>query len=81
MRNGADARVVLQKAATNFGIADCPYFATHSVEPRKNLNLVLQAWDRVRTRLPKDTVLLVIGGKGKSKVFSHSEMNVENVEV
>ena len=87
IRNGVDEHFhpalpeEIQAATVKFGIADRPYFATLStIEPRKNLSLVLRAWERVRTRLPQDTVLLVIGAKGKSKVFNHSDMDVENVE-
>jgi len=71
----------IQAAALQFGIADRPYFATLStIEPRKNLNLVLRAWERVRAKLPKNTVLLVIGGKGRSKVFSNANVDIEKVE-
>jgi glycosyltransferase involved in cell wall biosynthesis len=73
----------IQAAKAQFGIADRPYFATLStLEPRKNLGLVLKAWERVRAKLPKDTILLVIGGKGRSKVFNNNgiEMDIEKVE-
>jgi glycosyltransferase involved in cell wall biosynthesis len=42
-----------------------------SLEPRKNLARLLRAWKQVRQRLPEDLWLVVVGGKGSSRVFAH----------
>lgn len=53
---------------------DAPYFATLStIEPRKNLKLVLDAFARARPRLPPASRLLVMGPKGSVAVFGERE--------
>ena len=64
------SRAAIESATGSVGIANRPYFATLStIEPRKNLKLVLQAWSKARPFLPSDMVLLVIGGNGAKAVF------------
>jgi glycosyltransferase involved in cell wall biosynthesis len=41
-----------------------------SVELRKNLARLFQAWARVQNRVPKDLWLVVVGAGGKSRVFA-----------
>jgi glycosyltransferase involved in cell wall biosynthesis len=60
----------LRPVKAKFGLEGRRYFACLStLEPRKNLSLVLQAWSLARPRLPKDMMLLVMGKKGSSSVF------------
>lgn len=40
-----------------------------SLEPRKNLHRLLEAWNIICHKLPKDIWLVLAGGKGKSAVF------------
>jgi glycosyltransferase involved in cell wall biosynthesis len=69
-------RAAIDSATASVGIANRPYFATLStIEPRKNLKLVLRAWTRAKPYLPTGMVLLVIGGQGSKAVFSKSEMD------
>lgn len=50
-----------------------PYFATLStIEPRKNLNLVVKAFRSAQARLPQGAILLVIGGQGSNAIFGAS---------
>jgi glycosyltransferase involved in cell wall biosynthesis len=77
--NGVDesfrpsSQAEIASATASVGIANRPYFATLStIEPRKNLKLVLEAWSKARPKLPSDMVLLVIGGKGSAAVFSRA---------
>jgi len=57
--------------AERYGVVPGRYFATLStIEPRKNLGLVLTAWERARVHCPSDMQLLVIGGGGASHVFA-----------
>lgn len=59
------------QALSELSLANAPYFATlSSLEPRKNLRLVLQAWERARGRLPAGAKLLVIGARGAQQVFA-----------
>jgi glycosyltransferase involved in cell wall biosynthesis len=63
----------IEGATRSLGIANRPYFATLStIEPRKNLRLVLRAWTIAKPHLPADMVLLVIGGSGSRAVFDSS---------
>ncbi|WP_116091295.1 glycosyltransferase family 4 protein [Sphingomonas crusticola] len=51
-------------------LAGRPYFATlFTREPRKNLDLVLQAWKLAKPMLPPGTALAIIGGRGAAGVF------------
>lgn len=53
-----------------FGLQPGRYFATLStLEPRKNLGLVLEAWQRLAGRLPADICLVLIGGSGAGHIF------------
>jgi glycosyltransferase involved in cell wall biosynthesis len=45
--------------------------ALGSLEPRKNLARLLQAWSIVQSRIPNDVWLVIAGGKGKSIVFEN----------
>ncbi len=57
-------------AKTAIGFGGERYFASLStLEPRKNLTLVLRAWAAAQPHLPPDTKLLVIGKKGDASVF------------
>ncbi|HEX7761898.1 MAG TPA: glycosyltransferase family 1 protein [Caulobacteraceae bacterium] len=59
------------------GIEDRPYFLTlGTLEPRKNLQLVLKAWVRARPQLPKGARLLMIGAKGSAAVFSGDNLDL-----
>lgn len=61
----------IDAATRSVGVAGRPYFATLcTLEPRKNLKLVLAAWERARHALHRDTILLVVGGKGSNAVFN-----------
>ena len=58
------------QATAAFGLTPGRYFATLStLEPRKNLGLVLEAWRRLTGRLPADIRLVLIGGSGGGHIF------------
>jgi glycosyltransferase involved in cell wall biosynthesis len=58
-------------AAAQYGVQPRRYFVTLStLEPRKNLALTLKAWDAVRSRLPGDIRLLLLGGSGGAQIFA-----------
>jgi glycosyltransferase involved in cell wall biosynthesis len=40
-----------------------------SLEPRKNIPLLLNAWEKVLPEIPEDIGLIVVGGHGNKKVF------------
>jgi len=70
------SRAAIESATASLGVANRPYFATLStIEPRKNLKLVLRAWTKAKPYLPRDMVLLVIGGKGSKAIFGSSDMD------
>lgn len=46
-----------------------------TLEPRKNLHRLLQAWLAIHDKIPSDVWLVLAGGKGKRLVFQ--ELNIE----
>jgi glycosyltransferase involved in cell wall biosynthesis len=70
------SRPAIESATASLGLAGRPYFATLStIEPRKNLKLVMQAWALAKPSLPPDMVLLVIGSIGSEAVFGTPAMH------
>jgi glycosyltransferase involved in cell wall biosynthesis len=61
----------IAKARERFQLGNGPYFLTlGTLEPRKNIRLVLEAW-KMRGPGLKDAKLVLIGGHGSSQVFAH----------
>lgn len=46
-----------------------------SLEPRKNLSGLLEAWKRIVRRIPEDIWLVIAGGKGSRRVFQGVELD------
>ncbi len=70
------SRAAIESATASLGMSNRPYFVSLStIEPRKNLKLVLRAWAKAKPNLPRDMVLLVIGGKGSKAIFGSSCMD------
>jgi len=56
---------------SNFNLSAGRYvLCVGSLEPRKNLSRLLQAWDLVRERIPADFELVIAGGAGSKTVFA-----------
>jgi glycosyltransferase involved in cell wall biosynthesis len=49
--------------------------AVGSMEKRKNLPRLLQAWARVQRQVPEDLWLVIVGAKGNSRVFARESLN------
>jgi len=47
--------------------------AVGSVEPRKNLNRLLDAWARILDRVPEELWLVIVGNEGSTRVFSQNK--------
>ncbi|WP_428384686.1 glycosyltransferase family 4 protein [Nevskia ramosa] len=59
-----------ESARKALGIPSPHYvFALGSLEPRKNLSRLLQAWARIEHRVPDDVWLVLAGARGKKLVF------------
>ncbi|MDQ2900362.1 MAG: glycosyltransferase family 4 protein [Acidobacteriota bacterium] len=76
--NGVDARFHPRPAdeiaamRQSLGIGGAPYLlCVGSVEPRKNLLRLLEAWSLALAEMPQDIQLVVAGAKGASLVFSN----------
>jgi glycosyltransferase involved in cell wall biosynthesis len=74
--NGVDARFTPQSpqqvemVRRALGITSPCYMLTvGSVEPRKNLHRLLEAWRRAQSSVPPDVDLVVTGGLGNARVF------------
>jgi glycosyltransferase involved in cell wall biosynthesis len=74
--NGVDARFQpaarhhASEAIAKLGIPSQRYVvALGSLEPRKNLKRLLQAWEKIVTNLPDDVWLVLAGAKGKKIIF------------
>lgn len=60
----------INEAVFQMGIPSPHYMiALGSLEPRKNLKTLLQAWQKIHSDLPSDVWLVLAGAKGKSLVF------------
>lgn len=77
--NGVDARFApatpdeIADVRQRYGLGEHLYFlALATVEPRKNLSLVLKAWRRALKDIP-DARLVIAGAKGVSRVFAGAE--------
>lgn len=48
-----------------------------SIEPRKNLNRLLAAWEHIQDKIPTDIWLVIAGAEGKSIVFKESLIKIK----
>lgn len=78
IRNGVDARFFrlsaerVQRTCKSLGLEPGRYVLTvGTLEPRKNLPRVLEAWRQLPKELREDLPLVVVGGQGKSSIFRH----------
>ena len=78
--NGIDERFSprssdeIAQAREELGIPDGRYLLfLGSLEPRKNIGRLLDAWQRVLGELSDDTWLVVAGARGRSEVFSDAQ--------
>jgi glycosyltransferase involved in cell wall biosynthesis len=46
-----------------------------SLEPRKNIPLLLQAWQSLLKRIPEDIGLVIVGGKGSERIFKDAGLS------
>jgi glycosyltransferase involved in cell wall biosynthesis len=76
--NGVDVRFSrlsaerVQRTCKSLGLEPGRYVLTvGTLEPRKNLPRVLEAWRQLPKDLRGDLALVVVGGQGKSGIFRH----------
>ncbi|RIH81532.1 Mannosylfructose-phosphate synthase [Meiothermus luteus] len=74
--NGVDSRFRPHKDQEHLnlikrlGIPSCHYvLSLGSLEPRKNLDRLLKAWELLCEEVPEDIWLVVAGAKGKAQIF------------
>lgn len=71
----ADTRKI-SIAIKQLGLPSANYVvALGSLEPRKNLKTLLQAWSQVQCKLPDDVWLVLAGAKGKRLVFGNQSFD------
>lgn len=75
--NGVDARFYpraaneVTVARSALGLGDQPYvLSVATLEPRKNIARLVEAWTAARKHLPEGTLLVLAGGKGSASVFN-----------
>jgi glycosyltransferase involved in cell wall biosynthesis len=65
----------LEAARTCLGLPCSKYVLTvGSLEPRKNLKRLLEAWARIEAQIPEEVWLVVAGGAGSERVFAATEL-------
>lgn len=79
--NGVDERFrpasseVIDEVRTRLKIPTARYVLTvGSIEPRKNLKRLLEAWTIAAPRLPQDVWLVIAGAAGASHIFARSDL-------
>jgi glycosyltransferase involved in cell wall biosynthesis len=79
---GVDARFCpeaigrLEEAAARLRLPSRHFIlAVGSLEPRKNLVRLFQAWSRIQDRISEDVWLVVAGASGNSRIFSSGKLD------
>jgi glycosyltransferase involved in cell wall biosynthesis len=79
--NGVDSQFTprpqseIEQVRRELGIGTSRYLLTvGSLEPRKNLHRLMEAWRRASSQLPEDISLVIAGAKGASLVFSNASL-------
>lgn len=82
VHNGIDSRYQpasaeeIQEMRHALGLDDAPYLLyVGSLEPRKNLARLLQAWRIAQASVPEEVRLVVAGARGNSQVFGAVEID------
>jgi len=80
--NGIDERFrpksfeEIDQVKVALGIANFRYILTvATIEPRKNMQRLLEAWSTIYSRLPRDIWLVVAGAKGKDIIFKNTSLD------
>ena len=77
-----EAVTQLEEAIASLALPSRRYvLAVGSLEPRKNLARLFQAWDRVQQTVPEDVWLVVAGVSGSSRVFRGQRLDALPVRV
>lgn len=78
--NGVDARFNLQASSSRESLhatLGLPYrnyvLYVGSLEPRKNLKGLIEAWRRLQDHLPDDLGLVICGAKGPSRIYAEQD--------
>ncbi len=82
IRNGVDprfsrrSRQEIEAVRHALGIPAPHYvLCLGSLEPRKNLKRLLEAWSLARARIPRDVWLVIVGASGKRTIFRDAGIN------
>ena len=71
-----EAIVRLEEAAACLRLPSRHFIlAVGSLEPRKNLVRLFQAWSRIQDRIPENVWLVVAGASGNSRIFSGGQLD------
>ena len=77
-----EAVTQLEEAIASLALPSRRYvLGVGSLEPRKNLARLFQAWDRVQQTVPEDVWLVVAGVSGSSRVFRGQRLDALPVRV
>lgn len=80
--NGIDERFQprpvedVERVCRRFGLRRRSYvLSVGSLEPRKNLRRLLEAWSRVCNDIPREIELVVVGSRGDARVFQQVDLD------
>ena len=75
IHNGVDIPVVGPETSSRYPVPFKRYILSlGSIEPRKNIPMLLNAWKNVQNRVPEDVGLVIVGAKGSNNVFKDTRL-------
>lgn len=70
IHNGVDIPVINPEPQSRFEVPFKRYILSlGSIEPRKNIPMLIEAWKNIQHEVPEDIGLVIVGAKGNNRIF------------